>query len=77
MQVELPVYDDKFPASHDETLKSIRSVDVELKRTDLLKQQIGVARDTELFDPVAQRRTWQERMQPLLDAESDLDATRY
>jgi hypothetical protein len=77
MQVELPVYDEKFPTAHDKTLRSIRSVDLELKRADLLKQQIGVARDIELFDPAAQKSTWRERMQPLLDAETDLDSTRY
>ena len=77
MQVELPLYDRKFPNQHDSTLKSIRFVDHELKRTVLLKQQIGVARDVELFDPVAQKRAWLERMQPLLDAETDLDAKKY
>ena len=72
MQVELPIYDEKFPNQHTKTERTVRSVEFDLKRTDLIKQEIGVARDIELFDPVTQKRSWQERMQPLLDAETDL-----
>jgi hypothetical protein len=73
IQAELAVYDEKFPGQHDQTARSIQSIGVGLKRASLLKQQIGVARDIESLDPAPRWRAWQDRMQPLLDAEDALD----
>jgi hypothetical protein len=72
LQAELPVYDDKFPLQHEDTLKSIDSVHIGLKRTNLLLQQIAVAREIEPLDPHPRFLAWKERMQPLLDAETAL-----
>jgi hypothetical protein len=73
LQAELAVYDEKFPEQHDQTAKSLQSIGIGLKRASLLKQQIGVARDIESLDPAPRWRAWQDRMQPLLDAEDALD----
>ena len=73
IQVELPAYDERFPDQHEETLKSIQSVTLGIKRAGLLEQQITVARDIEGLDPTARFQAWEHRMQPLLDAESALD----
>jgi hypothetical protein len=73
LQADLAVYDEKFPEQHDQTAKSLQSIGVGLKRAGLLKQQIGVARDIESLDPVPRWRAWQDRMQPLLDAEDALN----
>jgi len=73
IQSELPAYDERFPDQHEQTLKSIDSVNTGLKRSSLLQQQIVVARDIESLDPAPRFQAWQERMQPLLDAETALD----
>jgi len=73
LHAELPVYDDKFPGQHDTTAKSMDSVEVGLKRASLLKQQIVVARDIEGLGPDPRWQAWKDRMQPLLDAEAQLD----
>ncbi|HYM78777.1 MAG TPA: zinc ribbon domain-containing protein [Candidatus Dormibacteraeota bacterium] len=75
LQAELPVYDDKFPQQHENTLKSIDSVNIGLKRASLLLQEIAVAKDIERLDPHPRFLAWKERMQPLLDAETSLDKT--
>ncbi len=73
LQAELPVYDDRFPDQHEVTSKSMESIEVGLKRASLLKRQIVVARDIEALDPDPRWQAWKDRMQPLLDAEAELD----
>ena len=73
LQAELPVYDDKFPGQHDTTAKNMNSIEVGLKRASLLKRQIVVARDIEALNPDPRWQAWKDRMQPLLDAETELD----
>jgi len=73
LQAELPTYDDRFPDQHEQTTKSISSIEIGLKRAALLKQQITVARDIEALGPDPQWKAWQDRMEPLLDAETALD----
>ena len=73
LQAELPAYDEKFPDQHATTEKSMASIDVGLKRASLLKRQIVVARDIEALDPDPRWQAWKDRMEPLLDAETDLD----
>lgn len=73
LQSELAVYDEKFPDQHEQTNKSVESVKVGIQRATLLKQQITVARDIEALRPDPQWQAWQDRMQPLLDAEHQLD----
>ena len=72
LRAELPIYDDKFPAQHESTLRSIDSINVGLKRASLLLQQIAVAKEIERLDPDPRFVAWKERMQPLLDAEHSL-----
>jgi len=73
LDAELPTYDDKFPNEHQQTLRTMNSVRIGLERAKLLEQQIAVARDIENLDSAARWQAWQERMQPLLDAETALD----
>ena len=73
LQAELAVYDTKFPGQHDEIEKSIRSVEVGLKRAEILNQQIRVANEITPLDAAAQWKAWQGKMQPLLSAEAALD----
>jgi hypothetical protein len=73
IQAELPAYDDRFPDVHEQTLKSMASVNTGLKRASLLQEQIAVARDIESLDPAPRFQAWKQRMQPLLDAETALD----
>jgi len=69
IQAELPEYDERFPDAHEQTLTSIASVDLGVKRVGLVQQQIAAARDIESLNPVALFQAWKQRMQPLLDAE--------
>ena len=73
LQTDLATYDGKFPNQHDETVKSIHEIEVGLRRASLLKQEIGVAKEIESLDPALQWSVWQNKMQPLLDAENKLD----
>lgn len=73
LQAELPAYDERFPNQHEVTAKSMQTVETSLKRATLLRQQITVARDIELMDSHSRWQAWQQRMQPLLDAELALD----
>jgi hypothetical protein len=73
LQTDLGVYDGKFPDQHDETVKSIHGIELGLKRASLLKQEIGVAKEIESLDSALQWSVWQNKMQPLLDAENALD----
>ncbi|HXJ85249.1 MAG TPA: zinc ribbon domain-containing protein [Candidatus Binatia bacterium] len=70
---ELPSYDEKFPEHHETTLKNIDTVNISLKRASLLEQQISVAREIESLDPAPRWQAWEQRMLPLLDAESALE----
>jgi hypothetical protein len=67
LQTDLATYDGKFPNQHDETVKSIHEIEVGLR------QEIGVAKEIESLDPALQWSVWQNKMQPLLDAENKLD----
>ncbi len=73
LQTELPIYQAKFPAQHDQIEKSIQSIAVSLRRASILNQQIRVAEEIAPLDPNAQWTAWQEKMQPLLSAEDALD----
>lgn len=73
MQKDLVVYDQKYPADHQNTAASIRSVEIGLKRADLLRRQIALAKEIETLRPEAQWDAWRTRMQPLLDDENALD----
>jgi hypothetical protein len=76
LRTDFDIYDGKFPSQHDETAKSIRSIEVGIKRASLLKKQIEVAREIEPLAPDAQWDEWQQKMQPLLDEENSLDKTK-
>jgi hypothetical protein len=73
LRTEINLYDGKFPSQHDETAKSIQSIEIGIKRATLLKKQIEVAKEIEPLGPDAQWDEWQHKMQPLLDEEDALD----
>ena len=70
---ELTVYDEKYPAQHHGTEASLRNVDNEAKRADLLLQEIQVARRISSLDDTQQWTVWQSDMKPLLDQEDALN----
>ncbi len=73
LQVDLDIFDKKFPAQHAGTAKSIEEMAIGLKRTALLRKQIALMKDIErLSDEDAQLAAWRESMMPLLTEEDDL-----
>jgi hypothetical protein len=77
LEIELPIYDKKFPAQHSNTSTTLRWVETDLRRNDLLKQEIQVATDIEFSDAATQAKLWKERMQPLRDAEEEYTPSKY
>jgi hypothetical protein len=77
LEVELPIYDKKFPAQHSNTLTTLSWVETDLRRNDLLKQEIRVAADIEALDAATQEQLWKERIQPLRDAEQEYVPSKY
>ena len=77
LELELPIYDKRFPAQHSSTFATLRWVETDLRRNDLLKQEIQVAADIELADAATQAQLWKERMQPLRDAEEEYAPSKY
>jgi hypothetical protein len=77
LEIELPIYDKRFPAQHFTTLNTLSWVKTDLRRNDLLKQEIQVAADIELSSAATQEQLWKERMQPLRDAEEEYVPSKY
>jgi hypothetical protein len=77
LEIELPIYDKKFPARHSSTSATLRWVETDLRRNDLLKQEIQVAADLEFSSAATQEQLWKERMQPLRDAEEEYAPSKY
>jgi membrane-associated phospholipid phosphatase len=77
LEVELPIYDRKFPSRHSSTLTTLSWVLTDLKRNEFLKQQIQVAATIESADLPTQQKAWREQMQPLLDAEAEYVPSKY
>jgi hypothetical protein len=77
LEIELPIYDKRFPAQHYTTLATLRWVKTDLARNDLLKQEIQVAVAIELADAATQERLWKERMQPLRAEEEEYVPSKY
>jgi hypothetical protein len=77
LEIELPIYDKKFPAQHSNTFTMLRWVETDIRRNDLLKQEIQVAADIEFSDAATQEQLWKERMQPLRDAEEEYAPSKY
>jgi len=77
LAIELPIYDKKFPAQHSNTFTTLRWVETDLRRNDLLKQEIQVAADIEFSDAATQEQLWKERMQPLRDTEEEYAPSEY
>jgi len=77
LELELSIYDRKFPAQHANTFATLRWVKTDLKRNDLLKQEIQVATDLEYLGTATQEQLWKERMQPLLDEEAEYVPSKY
>ncbi len=70
---ELVVYDEKYPAQHNNTETTLHEVDREANRADLLLQEIKVARRMEYLDVVQQWTAWDSDMKPLLAQEDALN----
>jgi hypothetical protein len=73
---EITNYDGTFPEQHQQTAKNITIFDNELRRAQLLKQQIGVAKEIGAAEPSEQLSIWRMRMQPLLNDEDTLDNSK-
>lgn len=73
MQHDLDVYDKKYPSQHQTTVTLMQSAEIGLKRSDLLRRQIALAKEIEPLPPEAQWSAWESRMQPLWDQETALD----
>jgi hypothetical protein len=76
LKTELGAHDGKFPTQHDQTSKSIASMETGLPRTALLKQQIEVSKQIDALDPSQQFAAWQTQMLPILASEEALDKTK-
>jgi hypothetical protein len=77
LEIELPIYDKKFPAQHSSTFSTLSWVETDLRRNDLLKQEIQVAADLEFLDAATLQQVWKERMQPLRVAEEEYVPSKY
>lgn len=77
LEIELPIYDEKFPARHYNTFTTLRWVKTDLKRNEFLKQQIQVASNIEFEDAATQEKVWKEQMQPLIDGEAEYVPSKY
>jgi hypothetical protein len=76
MRRELDIYDQKYPAQHESTANVIQSIEIGLKRADLLRQQIMIAKEIEPLDSSQQWSAWSARMQPLLNQEDALESAK-
>ncbi len=72
VRADLGIYDSKFPAQHEGTQGYKASIEREIRRSQLLTQQIAVAKQIELQDESQQWAAWQRDMVPLLTAEDGL-----
>lgn len=72
VRADLGIYDGKFPAQHEGTQRYKASIEREIRRSELLTQQIAVAKQIELLDESQQWAAWQRDMVPLLKAEDGL-----
>jgi hypothetical protein len=77
LEIELPIYDKRFPPLHSNTFTTLRWVETDIRRNDLLRQEIQVSADIELLDAATQEQFWNERMQPLRDAEEEYVPSKY
>jgi hypothetical protein len=73
LTAELNAYDSRAPEQHDRTLQNLALTETELRRADLLKQQIAVAKRLESTDPGDRFAIWKAQMVPLLHSETELD----
>jgi len=76
VRADLGIYDSKFPAQHAGTQSYKGSIEREIRRSELLTQQIAVAKQIELLDESQQLAAWQRDMVPLLKAEDTLDQSK-
>lgn len=67
------VYEAKFPEQHQQITKRIAELDIELRRTGLLMEQIAVAKTIKALDERQQFPAWANQMEPLLDKEAEFD----
>ena len=77
LEIELPIYEQKFPAQHSNLSATLRWVETDLSRNDLLKREVQVAADLEFLGTTTQEKLWKERMQPLLDEEAQYVPSKY
>ena len=75
VRAEADVYNSKYP-DQNEGSKIVKSVEIGLKRADLLRQQIAIAKEIEPLESNARWNAWRTRMEPLIDSENTLDAAK-
>lgn len=77
LEIELPLRAKRFPAQKSNLLATLPWVETDVRRNDLLKQEIQVAADLEFLGTALQEKLWKERMQPLLDEEAEYVPSKY
>ena len=73
---EYPSYGAKFPQNDQAASTVISNFNTGIRRMDLLKKQIDVAKRIEGLDGDVQRLVWRNEMIPLLEQEDALDKTK-
>ena len=73
---EYPSYGAKFPQNDQTASTVISNFNTGIRRMDLLKKQIDVAKRIEGLDRDVQRLVWRNEMIPLLEQEDALDKTK-
>ena len=73
LRTELAAWDSHHPEQHESTIKSISAVDIALRRSELLKQQIATAKRIDQLDATQQWAVWVSEMKPLLQREDALE----
>lgn len=70
---ELPLYNTKFPNQNETMQKYSGTIEIEIRRCNLLKKQITAAKQIALLDAYQQGPAWRSEMLPLLEEEDSLD----
>jgi hypothetical protein len=76
LRSELPVYNSKFPNEAAAMQKYSNTVEREIRRSDLLKKQIAIAKQIALLYEYQQGPAWRSEMLPILEEEDALDKSK-
>jgi hypothetical protein len=73
---EYPSYGAKFPQNDQTASRVVSNLNIGIRRMDLLKQQIDVAKRIEGSDAEMQKLVWRTEMIPLFEQEDALDKSK-